>query len=460
MKSPFLESNLSPDRFEIVLKSISDGVFSVDDHWNLTCFNDAAVSIMGIPRDQALGRKCYEILRTNICKQACALRYTVETGKPVINLVVNTVNAQNKTIPISISTALLKDKNGKIIGGVETFRDLSLVEHLRKEITKQYSFADIVSKSPLMEQIFSVLPTIAFSDSTVLIYGESGTGKELLARAIHNLSNRQKFPFVIVNCGTLPDTLLESELFGYKAGAFTGAVRDKPGKFTIAEKGTIFLDEISEIPLALQVKLLRVIQEKTYEPLGDVKTKKADVRFIVATNRRLLEQVKKDLFREDLYYRLNIIRLELPPLRKRSEDIPLLIEHFISKFSALMGKDINSLSSDVIGILLNYDYPGNIRELQNIIEHAFVLCPSGVILKEHIPFAFQEIESGPAADLGSRVAHFETQVIREILKKHNWNRLQAAKELGIHKTTLFKKIHKHGIALPNIDGRTSSPQKK
>jgi len=460
IKSPFLGSDLSQDRFEIVLKSISDGVFAVDENWNLTCYNDAAESIIGIPRHKALGHKCYEILRTDICREACALRYTVETGKPVVNLVVHVVTTRNKTIPVSISTALLRDKDGKIIGGVETFRDLSLVEHLRKEITKQYSFDDIVSKSPLMEHIFSVLPTISNSDSTVLIYGERGTGKELLARAIHNLSTRKQHPFVIVNCAALPDTLLESELFGYKSGAFTGAVRDKPGKFTIAQKGTIFLDEISEIPLALQVKLLRVIQEKTYEPLGDVKTVKADVRFIVATNRRLLDRVKKELFREDLYYRLNIIRLELPPLRNRSEDIPLLIEHFINKFSALMDKDIHALSPDVLGILMNYDYPGNIRELQNIIEHAFVLCPSGILLKKHLPFVFQEKKSEPSTDLACSVAQFETEVIIKVLKKNNWSRLKTAKELGIHKTTLFKKIKKYGIQLPKSSDRSTSSRKK
>lgn len=448
-KSPFLEPELSSERFEIVLKSISDGVFSVDEDWNLTCFNDAAVAITGIPREEAIGKKCYEIIKTNICSDACALGYTLETGNNVINLGAEMLDSQGKKLPISISTGLLKNKDGKVIGGVETFRDLSMVEHLRKELTKQYTFHDIISQSSVMEQMFSILPSIAESDSTVLIEGESGTGKEILARAIHNLSNRKDQPFVVVNCSAIPETLLESELFGYKAGAFTGAVKNKIGKFGAAEKGTVFLDEVGDIPLSMQVKLLRVIQERTYEPIGSIQPVKTNVRFVAATNRPLITLVQKGLFREDLYYRLNVIRLELPPLKERFSDVPLLIDHFLAKFSAMKGKDISGISSEALSILLEYHFPGNIRELKNIIEYAFAICPGGMIAKEHLPQMFQHKVSTFSKDMAGRVAHFEVQLILEALKKHNWSRLAAAKELGIHKTTLFKKIRKHGITIPS-----------
>ena len=268
---------------------------------------------------------------------------------------------------------------------METFRDMSLVEELRKEIEGRWSCEDIISQNHLMQRLFSVLPNIAESDCTVLIESESGTGKELLARAIHNLSFRKDKPFVAVSCGALPDTLLESELFGYKAGAFTDAKKDKPGRFAIAQGGTIFLDEIGDISAAVQVRLLRVLQERTYEPLGAVSSVKADVRVITATNKKLDELVKQSQFREDLYYRINVMKLELPLLRDRKDDIPLLVNHFISHFNRLRSKNISCVTDEVLAILLAYDYPGNVRELENIIEHCFVLCQAEIIEKKHLP---------------------------------------------------------------------------
>ena len=288
-------------------------------------------------------------------------------------------------LPISISTAVFKDENGKTIGGVETFRDLSLVEDLRKELEAQYSFAEIVGRSAAMRQVFQLLPQIAESDSTVLIEGASGTGKELFARAIHNLSRRREKRFVALNCGALPDTLLESELFGYKAGAFTDARQDKLGRFALADGGTLLLDEIGDISPAMQVRLLRVLQERVYEPLGSVEPVKTDVRIIAATNKDLGKLVRKGIFREDLFYRIHVIRLALPNLRDRREDIPLLIEHFIAKFNRLQGKDVVGVSDEVLARLMEHDYPGNVRELENIIEHAFVLCRGALIELAHLP---------------------------------------------------------------------------
>ncbi|MBW1980906.1 MAG: sigma 54-interacting transcriptional regulator [Deltaproteobacteria bacterium] len=451
---PYTQAALSPDWFEAILCSLNDGVFCVDANWRITCFNRAAAEITGVPREQALGRPCHEVFRSNICKKACALRFTMETGKPVINLVISIVNSVGSKVPISISTAVLKDKNGKIVGGVETFRDLSLVEQLRKEIDKRHTFEDIISESPKMAHLFDMIPVIAASDSTVLITGESGTGKGLVARAVHNLSPRQKLPFVTVNCGAIPETLLESELFGYKAGAFTDARKDKPGRFALAQGGTIFLDEIGDIPTSIQAKLLRVLQEKIFEPLGGVQGIRADVRIIAATNRDLVKLVEQGLFRTDLYYRVNVFQLVLPPLRDRKEDIPLLVEHFITKLSALKGKDIAGITPEAIRILMNHNYPGNVRELENIIEHAFVICPGGMIQAHHLPDNLLDGAAAAVRPTLKLVDQYERELILTALRKNRWNRLQTARDLGIHKTTLFRKIRKLGINLPRKDGRS------
>ncbi|MBM4085947.1 MAG: PAS domain-containing protein, partial [Planctomycetes bacterium] len=290
---------------DIILDSIADGVFTVDKDWRITSFNRAAEAITGVTRQEAIGKPCCDVFRASVCESECALRRTLETGKETVNKAVYIVNADGNRIPISISTAILRDRRGRVIGGVETFRDLSLVEELRKELTGQYTFADILGKSREMRRLFEMLPQVAASDSTVLIEGESGTGKELFARAIHDLSARRKKPFVAVSCAALPDALLESELFGYKAGAFTDARKDKPGRFALAEGGTAFLDEIGDISAAMQVRLLRVLQERTFEPLGGTESVKANVRVVAATNRELAKLVEDGKFRSDLYYRIN-----------------------------------------------------------------------------------------------------------------------------------------------------------
>jgi PAS domain S-box-containing protein len=322
---------------EIILESISDGVFTVDREWRITSFNRAAEQITGITRHQAMGRHCWDVFRSNMCERDCALRRTMEQGKTFLDSETYIVNRDKREIPLVVSTSLLKDNAGEVIGGVEIFRDLSQVENLRKELKEHYHVGDIVSRSPSMHRIFKILNQVAESESTVLIQGETGTGKELLARAIHNLSPRKKKPFVAINCGALPDTLLESELFGYKAGAFTHAVKDKPGHFAMAEGGTILLDEIGDISPAFQVRLLRVLQDKKFQPLGGIQPIKADVRIIAATNQDLTTLVKKGNFRHDLYYRINVVNLSLPPLRERKEDIPMLVEHFISRMNYLHG---------------------------------------------------------------------------------------------------------------------------
>jgi PAS domain S-box-containing protein len=435
---------------DIILDSIADGVFTVDDNWRITSFNRAAEQITGVRREDAVGQHCKDVLKADVCEKGCILRKTIQSGKSIVNRTVRIVDAAGRRVPISISTALLKDEKGRIIGAVETFRDISVEEKLRKAIAERYSFEDIISKNHRMHQVFDILPDVADSASTVLLEGESGTGKELFARAIHHLSPRKKQPFIAVNCGALPDTLLESELFGYKAGAFTDAKKDKPGRFRLAERGTLFLDEIGDISPALQVRLLRVLQEKTYEPLGSVESVPSDVRIIAATNRRLQELVKEGKFREDLYYRIHVIRVELPPLRDRMEDIPLLADHFIHHFNVLQKKEIAGLSGEALACLVSYDYPGNVRELQNIIEHAFILCKSGLIEPHHLPgnLCLPRSMEPSGRNETMNMKDLEAIFITNMLRRHQWNRIKTAKTLGIHKSTLFRKIKALHIQIP------------
>lgn len=445
----------SGDITGIVLESISDGVFSIDNDWKIILFNRAAEEITGVSRKEAMGKHCWEVFKSNMCEADCALKKTMEEEKSFISTSTYIVNADQKKIPVTVSTSLLQDKKGKTLGGVEIFRDHSLVEELRREISAKFRLCDMVSNNLEMKQIFQTLPQISQSDSNVLIEGETGTGKELMARAIHNLSSREKKPFVAINCGALPDSLLESELFGYKKGAFTNAEKDKPGHFSLADGGTIFLDEIGDTSPAFQVKLLRVLEEKEFIPLGGIKKIKSDVRIITATNKNLYEMVAAENFRQDLFYRINVVRINLLPLRKRMEDIPFLVEHFIKKLNRMQNKEISQIDENVLELIKKHDFPGNIRELENIIEYAFVLCSKGKIKKKHLPenIFFSSLKIDKKSDSGNPVKAAEIKAIKDALKSNSYNRTKAARTLGIHKSTLFRKIKKFNIELPLFDGR-------
>ncbi len=446
----------NPATAEIILDSVTDGVFTVDLEGRITAFNRAAVQITGVPREEALGQPCCDVFRASICESACAMKETQATGRPVINRPVYIIGPEGDRIPISISTALLRDTDGTLIGGVETFRDLTLVEELRKQIEQRYSFGDIIGRSPAMQSLFDIIATVASSESTVVLEGESGTGKELFARALHELSPRHKGRFVAINCGALPDTLLESELFGHTAGAFTGARGDRPGRFEIARGGTIFLDEIGDISPAMQVRLLRVLQERVFEPLGSVDPVEADVRVIAATNRKLDALVEEGTFRTDLFFRLNVIRLELPPLRDRREDIPLLVDHFIARFNRSQGRSVVGVSDEVLAVLMGHHFSGNVRELENILEHAFVLCRGDIIELQNLPKEL--VPEGGASKLqippGSTLKEIERIYITDALRRNHGNRNAAARELGIHPSTLFRKLRSLDIDVPERDGRS------
>ncbi len=450
-----ITEQVTPELAELLFNSTSDGVFAVNDKMHIIAFNKAAEKILGIRKEEALGRPCHEVLRANICHENCALKYTLKTDQPVVNLAVELRDSRDRRIPVTISSAALRDAKGRVIGGVETIRNMNWVRKLVQDVEHHHPFADIVTDDPQMRHIFEILPTIAASESCVLVRGETGTGKNLIAKAVHILSARHKGPLITVNCGALPETLLESEIFGYRAGAFTGAIRDRKGRIAAAEGGTIFLDEIGDMPLSMQVKLLRFLQDHVYERLGDDRTIQADVRVVTATNRDLLRLVDEGKFRRDLYYRINVLSIELPPLRDRRRDIPLLTQAFLDRLSQRRGKQLAGISGEALAILIEHDYPGNIRELENIIEHAFVLCPGPEIEVPHLPQHLVNLRRAQPTTPATEFAEVEARFLREALERNHWNRQRTADELGIHKTTLLRRVRRLGLQLPKVDGRSS-----
>lgn len=431
-----------------ILNSITDGVLTVDNEWRITSFNPAAERITGHKAENVMGKQCYEVMKSETCKTNCPLRKTMATKIPVYDYEIEIVSAHGETIPISVNTALLIDEENEIIGGVETFRDLSMYKHLSEELNLKYSFANMIGKDKKMQEIYNLLKTISPTSSTILIMGETGTGKELVARAIHHNSPRKDKPFIKVDCASLPETLLESELFGYKKGAFTDARTDKPGKFELADSGTIFLDEIGNIPPSIQAKLLRVLEEHAFEPLGGIKMVKVDVRVISATNRDLQQAIKQGRFREDFYYRLNVVPITLPPLRDRPEDIPLLIEHFLNVFGKKFEKTINAVSQDAMDLLLDYPWPGNVRQLEHAIEHAFIHCTGRTIQIRHLPDDIIQKSSilvDRILKTEDPIEEIEKEVIIEALKRNHWDREKTAKTLKISRITLWRKMKKYSI---------------
>lgn len=432
---------------ETILESISDGVFTIDNEWRITYFNSAAEKITGILRDQAIGLSCCEVFKSNMCESHCPLRHTFTTKENVREQRGYIVNLMGQRVKVSVSSAILYDSQGNRIGGVETFRDISAIEHLRS-LGAFKREGTMVTKSETMRKILHIVPTVARSASTVLITGESGSGKEVMARSIHSLSEQKNGPFIAINCAAIPDSLLESELFGYNKGAFTGADRDKPGRFSLADKGTLFLDEIGELSPMMQVKLLRVLQERSYEPLGSVETKKTSARIICATNADLERLVRLGKFRQDLYYRINVITLTIPPLRERKEDIIFLAHQFLDRFSVVNNKRVDRFSNDVFKLFLSYSWPGNIRELENVIERAVVLCDSDEVTLSDLPSAMSRShEEHSVLNVNKLKEIAEKESIRTVLEKHDYNVSAAAKDLDMHRSTLYRKIEKYKIEI-------------
>jgi PAS domain S-box-containing protein len=439
-EAPVVEGKLS----RLIFNSINDGVFTVDRNCVITLFNKAAERITGFSRAEAVGKHCFDIFRTEVCHRQCALRDTLKTYVPVRNARVTIITRSGQELPIQVTTTILKDDEGNRVGAVEFFRDMSEIERLRKSLEQKHTLADIVSVNPRMQQLIGLLPDVAHSECNVLIQGASGCGKELFAQVIHNLSARHYGPYVRINCAALPATLLESELFGYEKGAFTDAKVDKPGQFALAAGGTLLLDEIGEMDISLQVKLLRVLNNGEYRPLGSARTLHTDARIIAATNANLEQAIAKGTFRQDLYYRINVVNITIPPLCERPEDIPLLVGHFLATFCKKSGKAIERISPEALAMLRRHPLPGNVRELENAIEHAFVMCHGAEITPDHLPPHITSYV--PVAHNGNGHALDEKESILHTLRRYSGNRSKAAVELGMHRSTLWRKMKTLGIA--------------
>jgi len=437
------------NKLDAIFNSSIEGTFTIDNDWNITSFNKSAEKITGYKISEAIGKKCWEIFNSSLCRNGCHMEQTLKKGKAMIGNELEILHKSGRRIPIRVNSNILINNKNEKIGAVETFVDISEIKNLTAHLSEFFKYENIVGRNKEIKQIISVLESVSQTDSSVLITGESGTGKELAARAIHLNSSRKTGPFIAVNCSAFVESLIESELFGHEKGAFTGAIKTKIGKFELAQGGTLFLDEIGDLSIAVQTKLLRVLETREFERVGGNKTIKMDARIIAATNKNLLEEIAAKRFREDLFYRINVIHIHLPPLRERMDDLPLLINHFIEKFNMKFNKNIKQFSSDAYELLLEYNWPGNIRELENVIEHCFVLCNKDIIDVDCLPKRLKNIQNKNNfindVNIRNSIEETEKELIISALKKNMWNRTKTAKELNINPSTLWRKMKKYGI---------------
>lgn len=438
------------NKLETIFNSLLEGTFTINTQWKITSFNRAAEGITGFSVSEALGKDYWEVFPSEEGKEDLQLKSFIADHHQNLLRETTIIRKDGTRVLVRINSAPLMDASNKKIGRVVTFEDISIMRNLSDHIEDRFHFKNIIGRSKPMQQVFSMMENVLDTDSTVLITGESGTGKEVVARAIHLNSMRKSEPFIAVNCTAFAETLLESELFGHEKGAFTGAIRAKPGRFELAANGTLFLDEIGDIPLSTQVKLLRVLENRQFERVGGTKTLQLNSRIISATHRDLEKAIINGKFREDLFYRINVINIHLPSLHEREDDIPSLVNHFMSKFNNKFKKNIHYISPNALKVITNYDWPGNIRELENVIEHAFVVCNSDAIRTEHLPLKLQgllkklNLKENDTADK-TPFEQAEKKLIESTLQKYDGDRSQTAKELGINKSTLWRKMKKYNI---------------
>ncbi len=432
---------------EAIFRSVKDAIITVDEELRIVELNRAAEKICGVARD-VIG-KAFNSLDVG-CRRNCleAFAETISKRRPVEMSHIECHHKNRAGHVVSLATSPLLDHQGLFSGAVIVIRDETRLHDLERDLKERRQFHNIIGTSEKMQEIYSLIESLADVQTTVLITGESGTGKELAAEALHYRGIRSHKPLVKVNCSALSESLLESELFGHVKGAFTGAVKDKVGRFQRADKGTIFLDEIGDISQRIQLRLLRVLQEMEFERVGDSTPVKVDVRVIAATNQDLTAKIRRGEFREDLFYRLKVVEITIPPLRDRREDIPFLVDHFIEKFNKKLDKDIKAVSADVQKIFMDYDWPGNVRELEHTLEHAFILCRQNTITLDHLPTNFRT-----SSNVKTRVHRDEegdeTQKILQALEKTGWNKAKAARLLGFDRKTLYRKIEKFNIPKEN-----------
>ena len=437
--------------YRMLFETLPEGVFSIDRNFRITSFNHTAEKISGFSRHDVVGRHCWEIFRSNRCRQNCPLSRALNTGETRLDQEVTAYNANGERQLLLVNVNVVRNNQGVPVGAVETFRSVRLDNaSALSASTWDQTITGIVGKSAVMHSVMNRLADVAATEANVLISGESGTGKELLAQAIHRFSPFRKGPFIAVNCASLAETLLESELFGHEKGAFTGAERDRLGRFELAAGGTLFLDEIGEMKPELQVKLLRVIEQKVFERVGGTAPIPLKARIISATNQDLKRSRLDGRFREDLYYRLRTVPLVMPPLRDRREDIPLLIDHFIQKFNSQYNKRVRSVDPKVVKRLSRYHWPGNVRELERCLEYAFIFIKGPVIFNHYLPVLDDEREpvgeaTNSAGLPGRKKSSVDKYTIRQALQQCNGRRQEAAELLGISRTSMWRHMKKQGM---------------
>ncbi len=442
MNAPTLDNLLSNRKnLERILDNMKDGIIAHDLNRRIFYFNRKAEEITGYSREAVIGKDCHEALGGPLCGSRCSFC----GGQPIFldtaEYPVNIVTRDGEPRRLEMTATMMRDENDQGFGVLATFRDVTDLFELRVKANEMTGFANIIGCDSKMVDVFRQVKDVSGYDYPVHISGETGTGKELVANAIHSESLRAGNPFVPINCGALPDGLIESELFGHVKGAFSGAIRDKKGRFELANRGTIFLDEIAELPKLLQVKLLRFLQEGTFEKVGGEKTVSVDVRVISATNKELKKEVRKGRFREDLFYRLNVIPIHIPPIRERKSDIPLLVDHFLSKAPIIRGQRPVRISHETLNTLMDYAWPGNVRELQNAVQFSIVRCKGKVIQPEDLPIELKDIavqkpRRGPARKL-------DAQMVLKALEKTGGNKARASKVLGVGRATLYRFLGDH-----------------
>jgi PAS domain S-box-containing protein len=432
---------------EAIFRSVKDAIITVDPELRVIEANKSTEAICGIAVKEIAGKTFSQSL--NHCSKSCSevLRLTLEKKMTIKEYRVECGHQQRHQQTVSVSSSPLLDPEGKFMGAVLAIRDITLLRDLERELRERHQFQNIIGRSKKMQDTYRLLEDLANLETTVLITGESGTGKDLVARALHYSGQRAFKPFVTVNCSALAESLLESELFGHVKGAFTGAIKDKQGRFQAANGGTILLDEIGDISPLIQLKLLRVLQEKEFERVGEFIPQKVDVRVIACTNKDLKEKVKRGEFRQDLYYRLKVVEVSLPPLRERLEDLPLLMDHFCRSFNERFKKNIEGISNEVLGRFMDYPWPGNVRELEHVMEHAFVLCHGGMITLEHLPSEIRDDGRTERIAVQEASTHGPNgaQEVLNALNKTHWNKTKAARLLGISRRTIYRKIYLHQL---------------
>lgn len=433
---------------DAILRCVEEGIISVNGVGRIVSCNRAAREICGLPTDWR-ERPFEQVLWDKDGILCDILQATLDKRTEQRMTRKECFFSSDRSHMLTLATAPLLDRQERFLGAVLTMRDETRLDHLERDLKERRQFQTMVGKSACMQNLYRLIEDLADLPSTVLITGETGTGKELVAEALHVKSEHRKGPLVKVNCVALSDNLLESELFGHVRGAFTGAIKDRKGRFELAQGGTIFLDEIGDISPRMQVRLLRVLQEKQVERVGESVPIKVDARVVTATNQDLEEKVRKGEFREDLYYRLKVITLPLPPLRDRLEDLPLLQEHFRKRFNRELNRDVAGFSPEVVDLFMNYNWPGNVRQLQHVLEHAFIRCHAGVIELQHLPPDIVSLADSPAA---STVGD-ECQSIYAALDRTDWNKAKAARLLQIDRKTLYRKMERWNISPERRDGQ-------